>query len=227
VSGTSDGEPRESAGTGTLVTLEGGEGGGKSTQAHLLGTWLEEKGYQVVVAREPGTTQVGEAVRRLLLEEAPDHLAAEAELALYVAARAQLVTELVRPSLEAGKVVVLDRYGDSSVAYQGYGRGLGPDRVREMNRWATGGIEPDLTILVDVAPEVETDRLEGRPRDRLERAGRSFHERVREGYLELAGKEPGRFFVVDAGRPIDEIQGVIRERVGRLLTRRRRPRKES
>jgi dTMP kinase len=227
VSGTADGEPRESAGTGILVTLEGGEGGGKSTQAHLLGTWLEEKGYQVVVAREPGTTQVGEAVRRLLLEEAPDHLAAEAELALYVAARAQLVTELVRPSLEAGKVVVLDRYGDSSVAYQGYGRGLGPDRVREMNRWATGGIEPDLTILVDVAPEVETDRLEGRPRDRLERAGRSFHERVREGYLELAGKEPGRFLVVDAGRPIDEIQGVIRERVGRLLTRRRRPRKES
>jgi dTMP kinase len=137
------------------------------------------------------------------------------------------VAELVRPSLEAGKVVVLDRYGDSSVAYQGYGRGLGPDRVREMNRWATGGIEPDLTILVDVAPEVETDRLEGRPRDRLERAGRSFHERVREGYLELAGKEPGRFLVVDAGRPIDEIQGVIRERVGRLLTRRRRPRKES
>lgn len=211
---------------GTLVTFEGGEGGGKSTQTQLLGTWLEEKGYQAVVAREPGTTQVGEAVRRLLLEEAPDHLTAEAELLLYVAARAQLVAELLRPSLEAGKVVLLDRYGDSSVAYQGYGRGLEPEYVRELNRWATGGIEPDLTILMDVAPEVETDRLEGRPRDRLERAGRSFHERVREGYLELAGKEPGRFFVVDAGRPIDEIQRVIRERVEMLLTRRRRPRKE-
>lgn len=211
---------------GTLVTFEGGEGGGKSTQTQLLGTWLEEKGYQAVVAREPGTTQVGEAVRRLLLEEAPDHLTAEAELLLYVAARAQLVAELLRPSLEAGKVVLLDRYGDSSVAYQGYGRGLEPEYVRELNRWATGGIEPDLTVLMDVAPEVETDRLEGRPRDRLERAGRSFHERVREGYLELAGKEPGRFFVVDAGRPIDEIQGVIRERVEMLLTRRRRPRKE-
>ncbi|HET9582219.1 MAG TPA: dTMP kinase [Gemmatimonadota bacterium] len=211
---------------GTLVTFEGGEGGGKSTQTQLLGTWLEEKGYQSVVAREPGTTQVGEAVRRLLLEEAPDHLTAEAELLLYVAARAQLVAELVRPSLEAGKVVVLDRYGDSSVAYQGYGRRLEPEYVRGLNRWATGGIEPDLTILMDVAPEVETDRLEGRHRDRLERAGRTFHERVREGYLELAGKEPDRFFVVDAGRPIDEIQGVIRERVEMLLTRRRRPRKE-
>jgi dTMP kinase len=211
---------------GILITLEGGEGGGKSTQAELLGTWLGEEGYEVLIARDPGTTAVGESVRRILLEEAPDHLAPEAELALYVAARAQLVAELLRPALEVGKVVVLDRYGDSSVAYQGYGRGLGPDRVREMNRWATGGIEPDLTILVDVAPDVETDRLGGRPRDRLERAGRSFHERVREGYLELAGKEPGRFLVVDAGRPIDEIQGVIRERVEPLLARRRRPRKE-
>ena len=215
--------PREA---GFLVTLEGGEGGGKSTQAELLGTWLGEAGYEVVVAREPGTTAVGESVRRILLEGAPDHLAPEAELALYVAARAQLVAEIVRPALQAGRVVVLDRYGDSSVAYQGYGRGLDPDRVREMNRWATGGVEPDLTILVDVVAELETDRLEGRPRDRLERAGRSFHERVREGYLELAGKEPGRFLVVDAGRPIDEIQGVIRERVGSLLARRRRPRKE-
>ncbi|MGH7571066.1 MAG: dTMP kinase [Gemmatimonadota bacterium] len=202
---------------GTLITFEGGEGGGKSTQADLLGTWLLEKGYQVVVAREPGTTQVGEMVRQILLEEAPDHLAAEAELALYVAARAQLVAEVVRPALAAGRVVVLDRFGDSSVAYQGYGRELGPDRVKVMNRWATGGIEPDLTILVDVAADVEADRLAGRPRDRLERAGRSFHDRVREGYRELAGKEPDRFLVVDAGRPIDEIQGAIRERVGKLL----------
>ncbi|MGH7550277.1 MAG: dTMP kinase [Gemmatimonadota bacterium] len=206
-------------GSGVLVTFEGGEGGGKSTQAELLGTWLDQQGYQVVVAREPGTTQVGEMVRRILLEEAPDHLAAEAELALYVAARAQLVAEVVRPALAAGRVVLLDRFGDSSVAYQGYGRELGPDRVREMNRWATGGIEPDLTILVDVAPEVESDRFAGRPRDRLERAGRSFHHRVREGYRELAGKEPDRFFVVDAGRPIDEIQGAIRERVEKLLAR--------
>lgn len=206
-------------GSGLLVTFEGGEGGGKSTQAELLGTWLDEQGYQVVVAREPGTTQVGEMVRRILLEEAPDHLAPEAELALYVAARAQLVAEVVRPALAAGRVVVLDRFGDSSVAYQGYGRELGPDRVREMNRWATGGIEPDLTILVDVAPEVESDRLAGRARDRLERAGRSFHDRVREGYRELAGNEPGRFFVVDARLPIDEIQGAIRKRVGKLLAR--------
>lgn len=205
--------------SGTLITLEGGEGGGKSTQAELLGTWLRERGYQVVVAREPGTTPVGEAVRRILLEEAPDHLAPEAELALYVAARAQLVAEVVRPALAAGRIVVLDRYADSSVAYQGYGRGLDPEWVREMNRWATGGLEPDLTILMDVPPEVESDRLEGRPRDRLERAGRSFHDRVREGYREMAGKETGRFLVVDAGRPIDEIQGVIRERVGKLLDR--------
>ena len=206
-------------GSGLLVTFEGGEGGGKSTQAELLGTWLDEQGYQVVVAREPGTTQVGEIVRRILLEEAPDHLAPEAELALYVAARAQLVAEVVRPALATGRVVVLDRFGDSSVAYQGYGRELGPDRVREMNRWATGGIEPDLTILMDVAPEVESDRLAGRPRDRLERAGRSFHDRVREGYRELAGNEPGRFLVVDARLPIDEIQGAIRKRVGKLLAR--------
>ena len=205
--------------SGVLITFEGGEGGGKSTQAELLGTWLADQGYEVVLAREPGTTQVGEIVRRILLEEAPDHLAPEAELALYVAARAQLVAEVVLPALKAGRVVVLDRFADSSVAYQGYGRGLQPERVVEMNRWATSGLEPDLTILMDVPPEVESGRLGDRPRDRLERAGRSFHDRVREGYRALAGKEPDRFFVVDAGRPIDEIQGAIRKRVGELLAR--------
>lgn len=205
---------------GLLITFEGGEGSGKSTQIDRLAAWLEEEGHPVTTAREPGTTTTGEAVRRILLETAPDDLVPEAEFSLFLAARAQLAAEVIRPALEAGRIVVVDRYGDSSTAYQGYGRGLDPDTIVRLNRWATGGLEPDLTVLIDVPVEEAAARRRDREPDRLERLEPGFHERVREGYRELARKHSGRFDVIKGDRPIDEIQAKIRERVGDLLSTR-------
>lgn len=208
---------RERSPEGLLITFEGGEGSGKSTQVELLAGWLREAGREVVTAREPGTTATGEAVREFLLQTAPDDLSPAAELALYVAARAQLTEEVIRPALAAGRVVLLDRYGDSSVAYQGYGRGLDPDRIEELNRWATRDLAPDLTILVDVPVDEAEERREGRAPDRLERLERAFHERVREGYRRIAGNQRDRFEVLDGRQSITAIQESIRERVAVLL----------
>lgn len=205
---------------GLLITFEGGEGSGKSTQIDLLARWLEERGHPVVTAREPGTTSTGEAVRRFLLETAPDELTPQAELALFLAARAQLAAEVIRPALEAGRTVLLDRFGDSSTAYQGYGRGLDPGWIAGLNRWATGGLEPDLTVLIDLPVEEAEERRRDTDPDRLERLDRGFHERVRAGYRELAGNEPGRFCVLEGRRTIQETQEAIRERVAELLARR-------
>lgn len=201
---------------GLLITFEGGEASGKSTQLERLATWLDRAGYEVVAAREPGTTVVGEAARSVVLD-AEDEIDPWAELALYVAARAQLTAQTIRPALEAGKVVLLDRYGDSSVVYQGCGRQLGAERVAMLNAWVTGGLVPDLTILIDMPVAESMRRQMGKRRDRLERAGEAFHARVRAGYEALAMNEPDRFFVVDGRKPIDEIQGVIRDRVEALL----------
>ena len=201
---------------GVLITFEGGEGSGKSTQVERLAEWLTGRGREVVVAREPGTTAVGEAVRFILLESAPDGLVAEAELALFLAARAQLAREVIRPALGAARIVLLDRFGDSSVAYQGYGRGIEPERVVELNRWATRGLTPDLTVLIDM-PVIDASERRGRPPDRLERAGTEFHERVREGFRRIASREPERFLLLDGTRSIDELQQAIRERVASLL----------
>lgn len=195
---------------GILVTFEGGEGSGKSTQIERLADFLRTEGHEVVTAREPGTTQVGEAVRDLLLRTARDELAPESELALFLAARAELVEQVVRPALEAGRTVLLDRYGDSSVAYQGYGRGLEQDRVKALNAFFTRGLTPDLTILIDVPVEASAERARDRPADRIERAGPAFHGRVRGGYREMALNEPERFVVLDGTEPIDSVQSAIR-----------------
>ena len=205
---------------GLLVTFEGGEGSGKSTQIERLADFLLDEGHEVVTAREPGTTQVGEAVRELLLRTAREDLSPESELALFLAARAELVAEVVRPGLEAGKVVLLDRYGDSSVAYQGYGRGLDPDRVKALNAYFTRGLTPDLTVLIDVPVEASAERSRQRPADRIERAGRSFHDRVRSGYREMALNEPERFVVLDGTDPIDTVQAAIRDAVLEALAER-------
>jgi dTMP kinase len=205
--------------TGILVTFEGGEGSGKSTQVELLARWLVEAGHDVTTAREPGSTQVGEVIRRIVLETAPDAMAPEAELALYLAARAELTAEVIAPALAAGRIVLVDRYGDSSVAYQGYGRGIEPEIVARANRWATRGIRPDLTVLIDVPVEAGITRR-NRPLDRLERAGAAFHERVRDGYRRMAREEPERFCVVDGTQPIDAIQTAIRRSVSALLAQR-------
>lgn len=208
---------RERSPGGFLVTFEGGEGSGKSTQMELLAEWLRGGGRDVVTAREPGTTATGEAVREFLLQTAPGDLVPEAELALFVAARAALVEEVIRPALAAGQVVLLDRYGDSSVAYQGYGRGLDPGRIEELNRWATRGLEPDRTILIDVPVDEAAGRRGDRAPDRLERLDAAFHQRVREGYHRIARNHEDRFRVIEGRRSIRETQELIRDHVRDLL----------
>ena len=203
---------------GLFITLEGGDGSGKTTQAELLGAWLAESGRTVVRTREPGGTEVGVEVREIVLHHRGD-ISPRAEALLYAADRAHHVATVVRPALERGEGVIQDRYIDSSVAYQGVGRVLDPEAVRGLSEWATEGLAPDLTILLDLDADAARGRLdEARTRyDRLESEASEFHDRVRAAYLALAEAEPGRFLVVDAARPVDEIAGDIRGRVAHLL----------
>ena len=183
---------------GLLITLEGGEGSGKTTQASALAKQLEGRGHSVCLTREPGGTALGLAVVRLLREsEGGLALTPLAELMLFEADRAQHVSEAIRPALAAGKIVVCDRFTDSSLAYQGYGRGLDLDLIRTVNDEATGGLRPDLTLLLDVPPEIGLSR-EGAQLDVTGRESLEFHERVREGFLALARDDPERFVVINA-----------------------------
>ena len=199
---------------GLFLTLEGGDGSGKSTQATLLERWLAERGRTVVRTREPGGTPVGVEVREIVLHHRGD-IAPRAEALLYAADRAHHVATVVRPAIARGEVVVQDRYLDSSVAYQGAGRVLDAAEVRSLSEWATEGLMPDLTVLLDLPWEVARRRLDGaRTRyDRLEAEAGEFHARVRAAYLGLAEAEPARFAVVDATLPVDEIAAQIRSRV--------------
>ncbi|WP_353829207.1 dTMP kinase [Agromyces sp. SYSU T0242] len=199
---------------GLFVTLEGGDGSGKSTQAELLEEWLQADGRTVVRTREPGGTEVGVEVREIVLHHR-GHVAPRAEALLYAADRAHHVATVVRPALARGEVVVQDRYVDSSVAYQGAGRVLDADEVRTISEWATEGLAPDLTILLDLPWDVARLRLDGaRTRyDRLEAEAGEFHERVRDAYLAIARAEPDRVMVVDATLPVEEIAARIRDRV--------------
>ena len=192
---------------GTLIALEGVEGAGKSTQLDLLRDELERRGHEVVVTREPGGTPVGERVRDVLLDPAVD-LDPRAEALLFAAARAQLVEQVIRPALERGAMVLCDRYLDSSLAYQGGGRGLGLGPVQEVNRFATGGLLPDLVVLLDLDPAEGLGRRAGR-RDRIEVEGLGFHRRVREAFLELAAADPDRFAVVDGAAPADQVAAAV------------------
>lgn len=203
---------------GLFITLEGGDGSGKTTQAELLRAWLAAEGRVVVRTREPGGTEVGVEVREIVLHHRGD-ITPRAEALLYAADRAHHVATVVRPALERGEVVIQDRYIDSSVAYQGVGRVLDADAVRALSEWATEGLAPDLTILLDLEAAAARGRLdEARTRyDRLEAEASEFHDRVREAYLAIADREPDRFLVVDASRPVDEIAGLIRSRVAGLL----------
>lgn len=203
---------------GLFLTLEGGDGSGKSTQATLLERWLTERGRTVVRTREPGGTPVGVEIREIVLHHRGD-IAPRAEALLYAADRAHHVATVVRPAIARGEIVVQDRYLDSSVAYQGAGRVLDASEVRALSKWATEGLMPDLTVLLDLPWEVARRRLDGaRTRyDRLEAEAGEFHARVREAYLGLAEAEPGRFAVVDATLPVDEMAAQIRHRVEALL----------
>ncbi len=198
---------------GLFITFEGPEGAGKSTQARLLTEWLREKGREVVLTREPGGTRLGQAIRRLLLHQ--DHMCAEAEYLLYSADRAEHMQTLIRPALKQGQVVLCDRWLDSSLAYQGYGRGLDLGWLRAVAQGATQGIEPHKTFLFDLPPEVGLERFEGH--DRLEREPIEFHRRVRRGYLELARAEPQRFVVLDATQPLEALQARLRGYLESLL----------
>jgi dTMP kinase len=200
---------------GIFIALEGPEGAGKSTQVGLLATWLSERGREPVVTREPGGTRLGEEVRRVLLEA--DEITAAAELMLMLAARASLVERVIRPALTAGRVVVTDRFHVSTLAYQAYGRGLPLAEVEAMNRFATGGLEPDVTILLDLDTATAEARqaARGRVADRIERAGSEFHRRVAEAYRLLADDRE-RVERVDGAAP----EAAVHEAVIELLARR-------
>jgi dTMP kinase len=203
---------------GLFVTFEGGDGVGKTTQAALLEEWLTDAGRTVVRTREPGGTEVGVLIRDIVLHHRGE-VAPRAEALLYAADRAHHVETLVRPALARGDVVIQDRYLDSSVAYQGAGRVLGRDEVRELSLWATEALLPDVTVLLDLDPATARSRLEAddKPFDRLEAEKEHFHARVREEFLALAAAEPERFLVLDATRPPGELTAAVRKHVEALL----------
>lgn len=202
---------------GVFITFEGGDGSGKSTQIQRVRDWFESLGLPVVVTREPGGTELGTEIRRLV-QNGPEDVDPRSEALLYAADRAYHVATVIRPALARGEVVLADRYIDSSLAYQGAARSLGVEEIRSLSVWATRGLNPDLTFLLDLPPEVGARRREDAP-DRLERESMDFHERVRHEYLRLADAEPERIVVIDAvGTPdevFSEIRGVLEERYPR------------
>lgn len=204
---------------GYFITIEGSDGSGKSTQLKKIISYLEEKQVDLVVTREPGGTPVAEAIRELILDPAHPEMTAKTEMLLYAAARAQHVEEKILPALKAGKVVLSDRYVDSSIAYQAYGRGLG-DMVAQVNDIATDGLVPDLTVFLDLPPAVGMARKqqeENHELDRLEQEKLEFHQKVYEGYDALCKAEPDRICRIDAGGSIEEVFGQIRHALEILL----------
>jgi dTMP kinase len=191
-----------------FISIDGGDGTGKSTQIKLLCDWLVQQGREVVTCRDPGSTALGEAVRELLLHRHDLQIDRRSEMLLYMAARAQMVEEVIRPALAAGKTVVCDRFLLANVVYQGYGGGLDTATLWQVGRVATGGLTPDLTIVLDVPPEVAAARM-ARPLDRMELQGAAFHARVREGFLAEA-KKMENAVVISAVESIEEVQAEIR-----------------
>jgi dTMP kinase len=203
---------------GLFISFEGIDGVGKSTQADLLETWLKGQGRTVVRTLEPGGTDVGIEIRKILLHHRGD-LAPRAEAALFAADRAHHVASKIRPALERGEIVITDRYFDSSVAYQGAGRELSQTEVRDLSLWAVGGLLPDLTVLLDLPAEVARNRRDGSGTapDRLESEKIEFFERARQAYLDLAKAEPDRFIVIDASASVEQMQQQIVNRVAGLI----------
>jgi dTMP kinase len=198
-----------------FITLEGPEGAGKTTQLRALADYLRGCGYDVVTTREPGGTAIGDQIRHVLHDTANVAMSPTAEVLLYAASRAQLVAEVIQPALAAGRVVLCDRYADSTMAYQGYGRGLDRDALAALTAVATGGLRPDLTLLLDldVARGLARRRDEGEEMNRLDLETIEFHRRVRAGYLALAAAEPARWQLIDADRPPAAIQDTLRRLV--------------
>lgn len=204
------------AANGFFLAMEGGDGAGKSTQVEALAEWIRAKGHEVVVTREPGATPVGKRLRSILLDVSSAGLSNRAEALLYAADRAEHVDSVVRPALERGAIVISDRYIDSSVAYQGAGRDLAPTEIARISRWATDGLVPHLTVLLDVSPEAARERFTEAP-DRLESEPAEFHQRVRDGFLTLAASDPGRYLVVDGAQEPEAVTTVVRHRLDQML----------
>jgi dTMP kinase len=195
-----------------FITFEGSEGSGKSTQITLLATYLKELGYQIKTTREPGGTQIGEQVRLCLHDVGNTDMTPAAEVLLYSASRSQLVEEVIKPALAEGKIILSDRYADSTLAYQGYGRQLDLVALTSITQFATGGLRPDLTIFLDIdVEEGLTRRTAGdEEMNRMDLQRLEFYQRVRQGYLTLAAAEPNRWIIIDAGRPASQVQDDIR-----------------
>ncbi|WP_055546363.1 dTMP kinase [Streptomyces sp. NBRC 110028] len=204
------------AATGFFIAVEGGDGAGKSTQVEALAEWVRAKGHEVVVTREPGATAIGKRLRSILLDVSSAGISHRAEALLYAADRAEHVDSVVRPALERGAVVISDRYIDSSVAYQGAGRDLAATEIARISRWATNGLVPHLTVLLDISPETARERFTEAP-DRLESEPAEFHQRVRSGFLALAAADPARYLVVDAGQLPEAVTSVVRHRLDQML----------
>lgn len=200
-------------GKGLFITFEGADGCGKTTQMKLLAEYLQKKGHEVVLTREPGGKGLGEKVREILLNY-DGEVSDRCESFLFLADRAQNIDIIVNPAVEAGKIVLCDRHTDSTVAYQGYGRGLDLDRINVLNNIAVNGRKPDLTFVFDIDTETSMKRV-GKEKDRMESAGLEFHNRVREGYLKIAQQEPERIKVIDASKSIEEIHKEVLNKIAK------------
>lgn len=204
-----------------FITIEGLDGSGKTTQVKELAAALREQGHQVLLTREPGGTEIGDRIRDILQDKANTAMTAQAELLLFCASRAQIVAEVIRPHLEAGGIVICDRFADSTIAYQGYGRGIDLDLLHAVIRFATGGLQPDLTLYLDITPEEGIARrqqasLFGEEFSRIDQMALEFHHRVRQGYHDLMAEQPERWLRIDAAQASDAVQRDIR---AALLTR--------
>ena len=202
--------------SGTFISLDGIDGCGKSTHVRRLSAWLTEQGYPVVTCRDPGGTPLGDRIRGIVLDVDAREMCRRCEMFLYMASRSQLVEEVIGPSLAEGKVVVSDRYLMANVAYQGGGGRLGLDTIADIGRLATEGVMPDLVIVLDIDPARARSRLQGGP-DRMEQHDAAFYDRVREGFLELARRDPRHTRVLDADRPIEHVAASIQTEVMRVL----------
>jgi dTMP kinase len=203
-----------------FITFEGGEGSGKSSQTRALYRKLNRLDIPVILIHEPGSTTLGEKLTRLLKWAQSTNIAPTTELLLFNASRAQLVEEVIRPALTAGKIVICDRFTDSTVAYQGYGRKIDIDTINKINSLATAGLKPDLTVLLDIPVSEGFARKTGQEPDRFEKEAKAFHQKVRKGYLKLAAEDAQRWLVVDASLSRQEIQRIIWEKVSNLLAKR-------
>ena len=203
---------------GIFISMEGPDGSGKSTQLELLKNYLEKKGYEIVITREPGGTKISEAIREIILNKDYKEMSYMTEALLYASARAQLVSEVIKPALEAGKAVISDRFIDSSAVYQGMARGLGTDTVYKINEFATQGVMPNLTIHLDLPAQVGISRKKKQAElDRMELETLDFHEKVAQGYRDLAKLAPDRIFSIDATLPIEEIHNIIVNKVENII----------